>query len=586
MKRMLFRMMLAAVSAGFMFFFTACASSPGFGPPLDSVDLPGVNAAQETPAVSLFVPEHVNTSFFSFADETIMQNLEIGSPSSLQSAAAKLKKSAVSYTESDKVALSIASSIMSMVWPSEKNGIEVPAGDLQANPYTAAIESARIGIYDENTGRSDFFTLVLPSLILVTSFDNNDYYQLSLESLTAALSMNKNSVLASYLLGRLYQRMGKNHEAVEILGSAKNLEPNCFEIQYELARTYFLLGDVDTSLRMATATLTAFPRNLLVLKLCSEISLSKKDFTAAEQYIAQVLQQEPENAQYLLYRIKVLVEQENFIRAVPLLDVYARTDKTSRDYLLLRAQIQHEWNKNSAAAAATLEEAMMLYPDDFEVVLAAAELAAASGNVVRGKTAGQFAMEILALEPDNLKALKICMDESIQKKKWQQAYDYSSVLLEKTGGAMDVQLAHINICIRLGRTTEAKNLADSLYAANSSLDEVKEIYIRTLAALGNRSEVLSLIQSSLPNASSKLKSYLYYQRSLLNSNESDRLSDLRQSLTANPRNQEPLFELYRYYFGKKDYRKAQYYLKQVVALNPYDQDVLRLNTELETLLNQ
>ncbi|MCI6323077.1 tetratricopeptide repeat protein, partial [Treponema porcinum] len=67
--------------------------------------------------------------------------------------------------------------------------------------------------------------------------------------------------------------------------------------------------------------------------------------------------------------------------------------------------------------------------------------------------------------------------------------------------------------------------------------------------------------------------------------ENAALSDLRSSLIANPRNSDALFRLYQIYFDKKDYRKAQYYLKQVVALNPNDEEFHRLNDELTLLLN-
>ena len=63
------------------------------------------------------------------------------------------------------------------------------------------------------------------------------------------------------------------------------------------------------------------------------------------------------------------------------------------------------------------------------------------------------------------------------------------------------------------------------------------------------------------------------------------LADLRSSLIANPRNTDSLFRLYQIYYDKKDYRKAQYYLKQVVALNPNDTDVKNLNEQLNQLIN-
>ena len=70
----------------------------------------------------------------------------------------------------------------------------------------------------------------------------------------------------------------------------------------------------------------------------------------------------------------------------------------------------------------------------------------------------------------------------------------------------------------------------------------------------------------------------------MTSNESTMLSDLRSSLISNPRNSDALFRMYQIYFKRKDYRKAQYYLKQVVSLNPNDETYLRLNKELDQLV--
>jgi len=66
--------------------------------------------------------------------------------------------------------------------------------------------------------------------------------------------------------------------------------------------------------------------------------------------------------------------------------------------------------------------------------------------------------------------------------------------------------------------------------------------------------------------------------------EEGALADLRSSLISNPRNDDALFRLYELYFNKKDYRKAQYYLRQVVAINPNDNSVKQLNEALTKLM--
>ena len=81
-----------------------------------------------------------------------------------------------------------------------------------------------------------------------------------------------------------------------------------------------------------------------------------------------------------------------------------------------------------------------------------------------------------------------------------------------------------------------------------------------------------------------MKSFFYYRRSFLDVSQEDSLADLRSSLIANPRNTDALFRLYEIYYERRDYRKAQYYLKQVVALEPNDTEMRKLNEELSKLI--
>ena len=218
------------------------------------------------------------------------------------------------------------------------------------------------------------------------------------------------------------------------------------------------------------------------------------------------------------------------------------------------------------------------------MILAAANLVAATGSNVQGKSAGQLAAEILAKDPDNEDAIFIRAKDAVVRKNWEMAYNDTSQLINKGNASLSRKLLYVEACLGANRIEEAQRIVGELYKEYPESDDAKELYMRVQAAAGNNGEVRSLIASMLPSASSQLKSFLYYQRSMLATNDSDKLADLRQSLTANPRNSEALFELYRYYFERKDYRKAQYYLKQVVALNTSDEEMLRLNLELEALL--
>lgn len=549
---------------------TACGSTPK----------PEVVVEEPSPATPLFVPEITDQGFFVFSDKTIMPDMEIGSPDSIRLAVSKIKNPT---TQPEKIIVAVASQLMSIVWPSEQNTIEIPP-DIEANAYTAAIESAKVGIYDVNTGNTDFFTTVLPSLVLLTSSSQTDYYPQSLSALQAGLEMQPNSVLVHYLLGCLYQKMGNLDSSLEMYEKASSLAEACLEVNYAFSEVNYLKGNYGTAQEIAGRMLTVFPGNLKLLKLLAQIATKMGDYAVAENYINQVLQQEPDNAQFLLLRVEVLMDQGSYVKAVSLLDVYSRVDKVSKDYLLLRSRIQNEWNKNSIAAAATAEQALELYPNDTDVILAAANLAAATGSNVQGKSAGQLAAEILATDPDNEDAIFIRAKDAVVRKNWEMAYNDTSQLINKGNANLSRKLLYVEACLGANRIEEAQRIVGELYKEYPESDDAKELYMRVQAAAGNNGEVRSLIASMLPSASSQLKSFLYYQRSMLATNDSDKLADLRQSLTANPRNSEALFELYRYYFERKDYRKAQYYLKQVVALNTSDEEMLRLNLELEALL--
>lgn len=553
-----------------LLFLVSCGSTP------TPEELP-VDASAATP---LFVPEIQDQGFFAFSDKSIMQDMEIGSPASIQRAASKIRNPS---SQSEKIILAVASSLMSIVWPSEQNGISIPSG-IEANAYTGAIDSAKMGIYDVNTGNSDFFTMVLPSLVLLTSSSQTEYYNQSLAALSSALELRPDSVLVHYLLGILYQRMGDLNSSLRMYEKAAALAENCLETNYAFAQVLYLQGRYDEAQEIASRMLISFPGNLKLLKLLSQIASKTGNYALAESYINQVLQQEPENSQFLLLRVEVLIDQGNYVKAVSFLDIYSRVDKASKDYLLLRSRIQNEWNKNPVAAAATVEQALELYPNDSAVILSAANLAAATGNKVLGKTAGELAEEILLREPGNDEAIFIRAKDALVRKEWDTAYTNTSQLIKKDNVNLAKKILHIQACLGVNRVGEAQTEVSRLYQQHSDSDDVKELYLRVQAAAGNKGEVRSLIASFLPTASSQLKSFLYYQRSLLSSNDADKLADLRQSLTANPRNSEALFELYQYYFNRKDYRKAQYYLKQVVALNTNDEEILRLNVELEALL--
>lgn len=527
-------------------------------------------------------------SYFGSIDKTVLQDLEIASPSSINRGLNKMRKAAIEYTESERVIYNISSRIMSEVWSKENQLVNVPAvsqvSGLGAN-YLAIMDSAKSGIFENRKGEKDFFLTVLPALVILSSTENTGYYADAETALLSGLKMKPDSVLCNYLLGKLYEKQKQYEKAVACFEKATEPGTTVFEVLYEKAACLVALGHYEAASSILDRLVIQFPSDVQVLKLYANATLLMGDFPRAELYASQVLQQNPSDLEFVLFRAKIFVETGEYLKASSLLDVYAKSFPTQHEYLLLRAKLQKEWNKNLTVAISTIEKALSLYPDDEDIILYAAQLASETGSRVSGKTGVQLAELILKDDPDNVKGLQYSVQSLYNEGRYSEAYTLSKKLLGDKAVPQRAVLMHTKVCLAMHYNDEAWKYAASLYEKNSDNIEIIQYYIEVMIKTGRTQSASKLINSMLSGTpSANLKSFLFYERSFLTSNEGTMLSDLRSSLIANPRNSDALFRMYQIYYGRKDYRKAQYYLKQVVSLNPNDEKYLRLNSELDQLL--
>lgn len=534
-------------------------------------------------AVQISVQKKNGHQYFSSISPEIMDLVEIGTPESFKSAVSLLHKVDIdAYTENEVVLLETMANIMKLVWPSDSITWDVPARNI-VTPYSGVFDSISRGLYDYSSGNSDFLTILLPSLLLMTSSERTDFYNDSKKALMTAISMKPDSVLANYLISVLFYKQKDFDKSLSYINKAVSLYSSGMEMQDFRARILFDSGNYPLALSYAENLLLNRPYNVGLLSVCAESSYMNGNLSKAEEYVSRVLQVQPENLSYVLFRARILAKKGDYVRVSSLLDAYAKNDVSAKEYLLLRAEVQSVWNKNKNTAAETIGKALKLYPDDIDVLLFAASLASDSDMTVGGFTALDMVKRVLEKNPDNEEALTINVAELAKRNDFKGAYQLSSRLMKKNVPSKNVILNHIDICLELGYGDESWKLAQELYANDSSDEEIIQSYIKVLVGINRRSQAGEMIARLLPTASSKMKSFLYYERSFLASNDDEILSDLRASLTANPRNREALYRLYELYYTRKDWKRAQYYLKQVVALEPSNSSVLQLNAELDTL---
>lgn len=519
--------------------------------------------------------------FFSTVSDAVLEDVENGTPASLENAVSKLRRSGAEYTEGERTLIYICTSIMEMVWKSQEikwEKISTPGNDL----YAGAVTSAKNSLYDTNTGKNDFLQALLPSLVLCSSSSRTDYYRQAEDDILVALGMNPKSVLANYLLGLLYYRMGQYPASYECLKAVEG--NNLFEINLAMAQVLNALGKYKESMASAEKLLVLYPADVNILKLLAKNAFDMEDYSDAQRYASLVLQQNPSDMECILFRARIFIQTGEYLKASSLLDVYAKTNVTARDYLMLRARIQKEWNKNNNSAVASIENALKLYPEDTEVVLYAAELSTETGSLISGKSGAELARQVLETNPENQTALLFLIKNLVKQQSWREAYEYSSKLQGRQNPSVDVTCTHIKVCLALRYNDEAWRLASALYDKLPSDDRAVQAYVQALVSTGRTAQASRFINAQIAAASSAMKSFFYYERSFIVSGETAQLADLRSSLIANPRNSDALFRMYSIYYEKKDYRKALYYLRQVVALNPGEENYIRLNSELEQLL--
>lgn len=524
-----------------------------------------------------------NYSYFNKIDSDIIKLVENGSPDSLKTAMAKFKKTESEYADNEKVLVAVASYIMETVWPSvRQTWVSYPAPD--DNPYIGAINSARNGVFDSSTGNTDFLSTLLPCLVLMSSKTGETVLDQCEQAITAALKENETSVLANYLAGILYERKNDKIRSENYYKIAYENSKDTKEICLAYSKILSESGKNELAAKVVETIAKSNQNDLQVLKQNAYLSFKNRDYSAAEQYVAKVLQQTPNDLEFVLFRAKIFVEKSDYIHAVSLLDMYARQNDSDLDYLVLRSRVQLEWSKNAAAATETIEKALRLYPDSEDALMIAAKLSSSTDAPVAGKYADELAQMVLSKNPQNTEALKYALDGLVLRENWNSAYEISKDLIAKLPSDPELIMRHVTVCIKLGKKNEAFDVATKAYNSNKNDETIIQTYVYAYCQVSSRDSSLSLINNLMNNSSSKIKSYLYYQRSFLQRGEDSQLADLRSSLIANPRNTDALFRLYEIYYGKKDYRKAQYYLKQVVAINPNDSTTKKLNETLTQLI--
>ena len=521
-------------------------------------------------------------------DSTLAAHIEKGSPASLKEAVLFIQNDSKGLTNENKLYLKIIADIMYLVYPLETNGVKPPLY-AEDEPYLQALKEVKSGLYPVSTKKDGFLSLIIPTLVLTyNDFSDTTLAQYSedIESrLMEAQKLRPQSVLPYYLLGLLKEKNNKLTEAVALYQKAWQLDSSCYPAGFKYGHFAAESGNGAEALKIADTLNSSYKDNTEVKLLYAQAHIAKNDLNKASENIVSVLKKEPENISALLLRIRILIEQKEYLRANSLLDAYSTKNKTAKNYLLYRARVTKEWNKNLIRASEFLTEAYKYYPEDFNVLLACAEICFEASTKIDNKSADFFIRKVLEAYPKNTAALALLVKNDINNGKWAQAVESAEDLAAKYPSDANKELL-LTSYLGAGQTSKALSLAKKLYAnTKNPSNSFINLYMEALYAGKDYQTVKQVINQKIKGADSQLKSILYYYNAKLEQgNSSEYLNFLQSSLLSNPRNKDSLFAMYEWYLKTKDYKKAKYYLGQVLALNPSNKNLVNLSENLDKLL--
>ena len=518
-------------------------------------------------------------------ENNLMREIEKASYNSLTNAIDKIQNEPASLEGDDRLYLYLALSLISELYPYSNNFGQIPHYS-KKNDYVEGFESINKKEYPYASPKTDFFSTIIPVFLLLKTNLPKMFKEDALQRIEKAKNYNAGSPLPYYLEGLFYEKEYNTQKAYDAFKTSFSLDSSFYPALLKYAKLSSSLGFSDEALQALSLLPLEYQDKEEVLFLNAFAYIKKKEWKKANPYIEHLLSMEISEGEGLFERVKLLLEKGEYMRANSLLNIYTTKNKTDKTYLLLKARIAKEWNKNDKSAIQYLSQAYTYYPDDFEVLLECANICFDSNANIQGKTSEDFIAKIMAIDEDNVQTIRLLLKREIKNENYLKAVKIGEDLLKKANTNETKELL-VKAYLGNAQYNEALVLSRELYNSEiSPSNEVLSDYLQALYKTNSISSLNRIINQNLALSKGEKKSILYYYSAMLvNKNSSSYLSLLRQALLTNPRNEDALFAMYQWYFVSKDYRNAQFYLRQAIGIEGgNNKNYLRLYENLNQLL--
>jgi tetratricopeptide (TPR) repeat protein len=196
-------------------------------------------------------------------------------------------------------------------------------------------------------------------------------------------------------------------------------------------------------------------------------------------------------------------------------------------------------------------------------------------------------LERLLQNPDpSAAALALGLRDAVARESWREARGFLNSVIAVRRDALVLQNAYLAER-GMGNHAAALAYARELYNKDSSNNEYAAVYVSALIDNGMKEDASRMIERLLSSSAGGLdKSRFYYLRGRLGENDEAARGDFVSSLFEDPRNLDSLAALFEMHHRRGEERRAVYYLKQALAIAPFNPALRRYEAEYAALLNE
>ncbi|MEJ5189501.1 tetratricopeptide repeat protein [Treponema sp. J25] len=535
-------------------FYVSCVSSPH------------ERTSKETP-IGIKDPPNASAGRSGGLSEEIRQLVERGNPTSLLRALDIIRSRELGESEFGRAMNGVIVTILKRVYP-DIGGDFPPIDPPLTSGYTKILRDIERNAYVPAAATStDFIELVVPFLAYLQE-TRLERLAVAEPDLMRASQLFPSSVLVPLFWGIIDERRNNTSEAMRKYRQAYELASDCYPAAVNLAKLLAKEGAYQEALVLLQESLTRYPDSRTIKRQMALVYYQSRNWSRAEMAVAELLQRDTKDTELLLIRSHVLVEQGKYSQAAAALDAYATFDATNPLYLYLRARLQMEGYQNRDAALTYLRSLVKAYPDNVEGLSYFVRLLLGSSRQEEKNEGQALLSQLMSMGSLSPPILELVVQNAISRETWSEALTYGEMLLKERGSSSDKMLLY-QVYKGLGDHPRALAIAQDLFQASPESDDTILLYVEALILSGKRDLAQTLIDQRLTQVpAGARRSQYFYMRSLLRTDEEQALNDLRSSLFEDPRNINALISMLEIYDRRKDERRALYYYKQAVALNP------------------